>query len=76
VFPDIKYCWSSINNYIKLIPGTLYLCYLNSITLFYINIFLGVIEIGLFIDMADECLVGDSKGNVRLLKKSAQSLEI
>lgn len=24
VFPDTKYCWSSVHNYLKLIPGTLY----------------------------------------------------
>lgn len=42
----------------------------------YEYIFLGVIETGLFIDMADECLVGDPQGNVRQLKKTVQSLEL
>lgn len=45
-------------------------------TLFGINIFSGVIETGLFIDMTDECLVGDPQGNVRLLMKTEQSLEL
>lgn len=56
VFPDTKYCWSSVHNYLKLIPG--------------------VVETGLFIDMTDECLVGDPQGNVRLLKKTEQTLEL
>lgn len=54
-FPDTKYCWSSIHNYFKQIPG--------------------VVETGLFIDMTDECLIGDPQGNVRLLKKTEQTLE-
>jgi ribose 5-phosphate isomerase A len=56
VFPNTKYCWSSVHNYLKLIPG--------------------VIETGLFIDMTDECLIGDQQGNVRILKKTLQSLEL
>jgi len=40
------------------------------------NIFIGVIETGLFIDMTDECLIGDQQGNVRILKKTLQSLEL
>ncbi|XP_025193974.1 ribose-5-phosphate isomerase [Melanaphis sacchari] len=55
-FPETKYCWSSVHNYLKLIPG--------------------VVETGLFIDMTDECLVGDPQGNVRLLKKTEQTLEL
>lgn len=39
-------------------------------------IIIGVIETGLFIDMTDECLIGDFQGNVRLLKKTEQSLEL
>jgi len=38
--------------------------------------FLGVVETGLFIDMTNECFVGDPKGNVRLLKKTEQTLEL
>lgn len=39
-------------------------------------VILGVVETGLFIDMTDECLVGDPQGNVRLLKKTEQTLEL
>lgn len=56
VFPETKYCWSSVHNYLKLIPG--------------------VIETGLFIDMTDECIVGDPQGIVRLVKKTVQTIEL
>lgn len=75
-FPETKYCWSSVHNYLKLIPGLLYELYTIPITLFYMYLFLGVVETGLFIDMTDECLVGDPQGNVRLLKKTEQTLEL
>ncbi|XP_050435013.1 ribose-5-phosphate isomerase [Adelges cooleyi] len=42
----------------------------------YIKLIPGVIETGLFIDMTDECLVGDVQGNVRVLKKTEQSIEL
>lgn len=78
-FPDEKYCWSSVHNYIKLIPGTWYTptdrhtlhCYH-----LIFNLLSGVVETGLFIDMTDECLIGDSKGNVRVLKRTEQRLEL
>lgn len=44
--------------------------------LFSMILILGVVETGLFIDMTDECLVGDPQGNVRILQKTVQSLEL
>lgn len=29
VFPDVKYCWSSVHNYLKLIPGIIYFYFRN-----------------------------------------------
>lgn len=49
---------------------------LGFLTLIYVIVILGVVETGLFIDMTDECLVGDPQGNVRLLKKTEQTLEL
>lgn len=48
----------------------------SSLILFLCFMCLGVVETGLFIDMADECYVGDSQGNVRQLKKTEQTLEL
>ncbi|XP_050525726.1 ribose-5-phosphate isomerase [Daktulosphaira vitifoliae] len=42
----------------------------------FIKLIPGVVETGLFIDMANECLVGNVQGNVKVLQKTEQIIEL